>query len=57
MHIFHTGIMLVHGFITSELGQRLIYDMRNQLYDHIQRFPLQYFENTKTGDIIEPSHE
>lgn len=52
MHIFHTGIMLVHGFITSELGQRLIYDMRNQLYDHIQRFPLQYFENTKTGDIM-----
>ncbi len=52
MHTFHSGIMLIHGFITSELGQRLIYDMRNQLYDHIQRFPLQYFENTKTGDIM-----
>ena len=52
MHAFHSGIMLVHGFITSELGQRLIYDMRNQLYAHIQRFPLQYFENTKTGDIM-----
>ncbi len=52
MHTFHCGIMLIHGFITSELGQRLIYDMRNQLYDHIQRFPLQYFENTKTGDIM-----
>ncbi|MDN3515503.1 MAG: ABC transporter ATP-binding protein/permease [Candidatus Brocadia sp.] len=52
MHAFHSGITLVHGFLTSELGQRLIYDMRNQLYDHIQRFPLQYFENTKTGDIM-----
>ncbi|GJQ24618.1 hypothetical protein BIY37_06540 [Candidatus Brocadia sapporoensis] len=52
MHIFHSGISLAHGFLTSELGQRLIYDMRNQLYDHIQRFPLQYFENTKTGDIM-----
>lgn len=52
MHTFHSGITLVHGFITSELGQRLIYDMRNQLYGHIQRFPLQYFENTKTGDIM-----
>lgn len=52
MHTFHSGITLIHGFITSELGQRLIYDIRNQLYDHIQRFPLQYFENTKTGDIM-----
>jgi len=52
MHIFHSGISLAHGFLTSELGQRLIYDMRNQLYDHIQRFSLKYFENTKTGDIM-----
>ncbi len=52
MHICNSGITLAHGFITSELGQRLIYDMRNQLYAHIQRFPLQYFENTKTGDIM-----
>ncbi|KAB2833817.1 MAG: ABC transporter ATP-binding protein, partial [Candidatus Brocadia sp.] len=52
MHVFHSGIMLTHGFLTAELGQRLIYDMRNQLYDHIQRFPLKYFENIKTGDIM-----
>ncbi len=52
MHVFHSGIMLTHGFLTSELGQRLIYDLRNQLYEHIQRFPLKYFENTKTGDIM-----
>ncbi|UJS21998.1 MAG: ABC transporter ATP-binding protein/permease [Candidatus Brocadia sp.] len=52
MHVFHSGLTLVHGFLTSELGQRLIYDMRNHLYGHIQRFPLQYFENTKTGDIM-----
>ena len=26
--------------------------MRNQLYNHIQRFPLSYFENNKTGDIM-----
>src|SRR5574341_275993 len=52
MHISNSGITLVHGFLTSELGQRLIYDMRNQLYGHIQHFPLTYFENNKTGDIM-----
>ncbi len=52
MHAAGSGITLAHGYITSELGQRLIYDMRNQLYGHIQRFPLSYFENNKTGDIM-----
>ncbi|MDR4497862.1 MAG: ABC transporter ATP-binding protein/permease [Candidatus Scalindua sp.] len=52
MHSLGGGITMVHGFITSELGQRLVYDLRNQLYGHIQRFPLNYFENNKTGDIM-----
>ncbi|MDR4505121.1 MAG: ABC transporter ATP-binding protein/permease [Candidatus Scalindua sp.] len=52
MHTLGSGITMAHGFITSELGQRLVYDLRNQLYGHIQRFPLNYFENNKTGDIM-----
>jgi len=52
MHTFGSGITMVHGYITTELGQRLVYDLRNQLYGHIQRFPLNYFENNKTGDIM-----
>ncbi len=52
LHTLSGAITLAHGFITSELGQRLIYDLRNQLYDHIQRLPLNYFENNKTGDIM-----
>jgi len=52
LHTISSGITLVHGFITSELGQRLVYDMRNQLYEHLQQFSLSYFENNKTGDIM-----
>jgi subfamily B ATP-binding cassette protein MsbA len=52
MHTFGSGITMVHGYITTELGQRLVYDLRNELYGHIQRFPLNYFENNKTGDIM-----
>lgn len=46
------GIMVAHGFISSSLGQRLTYDLRNQLYCHIQQLPLAYFENNKTGNIM-----
>ncbi len=52
MHTFGSGITMAHGYITTELGQKLVYNLRNQLYDHIQRFPLNYFENNKTGDIM-----
>ena len=52
IHLTSSGITVTHGFMTSELGQRLIYDLRNQLYNHIQRFPVRYFENNKTGDIM-----
>jgi len=52
LHAMSSVISLAHGYITSELGQRLVYDMRNQLYGHIQQFSLSYFENHKTGDIM-----
>lgn len=52
LHTLNGGITLAYGFITSELGQRLIYDLRNQLYGHIQKLPLSYFENNKTGEIM-----
>ena len=52
MNAVSGSIMLVHGFISSSLGQRLTYDLRNQLYGHIQRLPLTYFENNKTGNIM-----
>ena len=52
LHTIGSGITMAHGYITTELGQRLVYDLRNQLYGHIQRFPLNYFENNKTGDIM-----
>lgn len=35
-------------FITS----RILYDMRNRLYEHIQKLSLRYYQNHKTGEII-----
>ncbi|MBT7213421.1 MAG: ABC transporter ATP-binding protein [Candidatus Scalindua sp.] len=52
MNAVSGSIMLVHGFISAGLGQRLTYDLRNQLYGHIQQLPLTYFENNKTGNIM-----
>ncbi len=34
------------------LGVRIEYDMRNDLFHHIQKLSLTYFDNTKTGHIM-----
>jgi ABC-type multidrug transport system fused ATPase/permease subunit len=31
---------------------RILYDLRNYLYDHIQKLSLRYYQNHKTGEII-----
>lgn len=47
-----TGIVILHGFIMSGLGQKLIYDLRNKVYEHIQKLSPSYFEDNMTGDIM-----
>jgi len=46
------AISVAQGFIMAHLGQSLIYDMRSQVYSHIQRLSLKYFEDRQTGDIM-----
>ncbi len=40
------------GYYGHVLGVRMEYDMRKEIFSHIQRLPLSYFDNTKTGHIM-----
>ncbi|MGH3973623.1 MAG: ABC transporter ATP-binding protein [Pseudonocardiaceae bacterium] len=42
---------VVQNYLASVLGQRVMQDMRNNLYTHLQRMPLRFFTETKTGEI------
>jgi ATP-binding cassette, subfamily B, bacterial len=39
-------------WISSRVGEGLIYDMRNQVFAHIQRMPIAFFTRTQTGALI-----
>jgi len=52
LHLLTTGISIARGFIMARLGQTLIFDMRNHLYQHLQKLSLRYYEDRKTGDIM-----
>lgn len=46
---------LMDGFrilLNNTFEQRVIYDLRSDLYGHIQRLPLRWFDNRTSGDIM-----
>jgi ATP-binding cassette, subfamily B, bacterial MsbA len=51
-HLFESGISVTNGFIMTKLGNTLTFDMRNHVYDHLQRLSLRFFEDRRTGDLM-----
>lgn len=39
-------------YLLSGLGQRVIVDIRNDIYKHLQSLSLSYFERQRTGDLM-----
>ena len=45
-------IGVAENYINAWISQRIIFDMRNQMYDHLQHMPHAFFTSEKQGDII-----
>jgi ABC-type bacteriocin/lantibiotic exporter with double-glycine peptidase domain len=39
------------SYLSNVVGQRVMQDLRNALYAHLQRMPLRFFTTTRTGEI------
>src|SRR5438045_8534627 len=52
------AFFLQHGFnalriiLNNTFEQRVIFDLRSDLYSHIQLLPLRWFDNRATGDLM-----
>jgi len=46
------GLSLLQRYASAWVGERLIFDLRSRLYDHVQRMPLAFFTRTQTGALI-----
>jgi ATP-binding cassette subfamily B protein len=44
-------LSLVQRWFSARLGEGLIYDLRVELFDHVQRMPLAFFTRTQTGAL------
>src|SRR3954467_11730295 len=50
--IAEAGISLVTRWLSSNIGEGLILDLRTAVFDHVQRMPVAFFTRTRTGALV-----
>lgn len=50
--IIRAPIEYLRQYFAQLTTSRILYDLRNQLYAHIQKLSLRYYQNHRTGEII-----
>lgn len=50
--VVQTGIQFSHTLLTNTLGQSAVRDLRINVFNHITRLRLKYFDNTPIGQLI-----
>jgi ATP-binding cassette subfamily B protein len=45
-------ISVLESYINAWISQRIIFDMKNQMFDHLEHMPHAFFTSEKQGDII-----
>lgn len=50
--VFDALLSLILRWYSARIGEGLIYDLRSQVFDHVQRMPLAFFVRTQTGALI-----
>ncbi len=50
--LFDAVLSLINRHFSASIGEGLIYDLRSQVYAHVQRMPIAFFTRTQTGALI-----
>ncbi|WP_246210060.1 ABC transporter ATP-binding protein [Nocardioides piscis] len=50
--VLTAGLGLVGGYLSSRIGEGLIFDLRTQVFAHVQRQSLAFFTRTQTGALV-----
>jgi ATP-binding cassette subfamily B protein len=50
--IINFGARYGQGYALTLLGQRVMFDLRNAVFSHLQRLPLHYFDTTPVGVVV-----
>jgi ATP-binding cassette, subfamily B, bacterial len=45
-------LTFVQGYYSARIGQGVIYDLRTQIFEHVQQQPIAFFTRTQTGSLV-----
>ena len=45
-------VTLVQRYVSARIGESLIFDLRAQVFAHVQRMPIAFFTRTQTGALV-----
>ncbi len=51
-YLLNTGLNSLRIMVNNTFEQKVIYDIRSDLYEKIQRLPLRWFDTRRTGDVM-----
>jgi ATP-binding cassette subfamily B protein len=52
LSVLDTGLSIAERWVSAKVGEGLIFDMRSQVFGHIQKMPIAFFTRTQTGALI-----
>jgi len=50
--IFDSLLTVVSRYFTARVGEGLIYDLRTEVFSHVQRQPIAFFTRAQTGSLV-----
>ena len=50
--VFNAVLSVLAGWLSSRIGEGLIYDLRSQVFAHVQRQSMAFFTRTQTGALV-----
>ena len=50
--VAEAGLGLLTRWLSSTIGEALIFDLRTAVFDHVQRMPVAFFTRTRTGALV-----
>ncbi len=50
--IAEAGVGLLTRWLSANIGESLILDLRTSVFDHVQRMPIAFFTRTRTGALV-----
>ncbi|MBF5081076.1 ABC transporter ATP-binding protein [Quadrisphaera sp. INWT6] len=50
--VLEAGASMLSRWLSANLGESVILDLRTTVYDHVQRMPVAFFTRTRTGALV-----